>query len=693
MLRFFLLSTTLIFSLFCVAQELNDKIDSVGKLLIKHTGKDSIRLHLLQELSYFYYSIDPSKGLAFAEEAIQLASHLRNNTGLAISYSRKGINHWAKGEDSLAMDASNRSLALYKAMGNLSSYAKGLNNRALNHYNQGNYIAAIRDHEEALSIFTARKDNNGVLHCHVNMGVVFLALDDYPRALASFLSALRINDPSLDQQAHINSNIGLVYKNMKEYHKAYGYQSQALKLYRQTGNKQGIANVLGNIATLHNLSGQHQKAITSYQEALTINREIGNLRLIASDLTNLGIVYKLAGQLDEGMKYLHQAVEVYAKTNDQSGYAEALLFLSESYTRAHKEKIIMQLKALDIAVRNGFIRRQSEALEALSRSYEEKGEFQKALQLYREHAVLQDSILGEQKGKAVLRQQLEFDFEKKEAQIQAEVLRQKDIRNSIFICSSLLLASLLLVSFFYKRNRDADSRKKHAEHESKVAETELKALRAQMNPHFIFNSLNAIYDSLCKDDVINARKYLPKFAKLMRQTLTHSSQKEILLAEDIAFITLYLELEQMRLHHTFTYQITVEEGIQAEKVLVPPMLMQPLIENSIWHGLRQHQPGHIAIHISREEHLLCMCIEDNGVGMPSSYQEQSTTPSNNSFGLHITRERLSLLDKQKGSLGLGELRIKNNPGGQGVIAEIRLLFKPLAIRTVVPLSRSREVSS
>src|SRR3546814_10477591 len=113
----------------------------------------------------------------------------------------------------------------------------------------------------------------------------------------------------------------------------------------------------------------------------------------------------------------------------------------------------------------------------------------------------------------------------------------------------------------------------------------MKALRAQMNPHFIFNSLNAIGNSIDKRDFETAGNYLTRFAKLVRLILENSEYREIPLATDLQVLELYIQLEAMRLKGKITYEIDVDEDIDAENTLVPPLIVQPLIENSIWHGL------------------------------------------------------------------------------------------------------------
>src|SRR5690606_33582976 len=184
--------------------------------------------------------------------------------------------------------------------------------------------------------------------------------------------------------------------------------------------------------------------------------------------------------------------------------------------------------------------------------------------------------------------------DKKQALAQAEIQRQKLIKNGSVIGGGILIFAILCGFILYGRKRQADFN-------AKVSDTELKALRAQMNPHFIFNSLNSINDFISKNDAESASNYLVKFSKIMRQILENSNQDEISLEDDLKIMELYLQVESMRLHNKFTYAIHVDDTIDAANTLVPPLILQPFIENSIWHGIsKKDSKGHIDITIKKD---------------------------------------------------------------------------------------------
>ncbi|AYL95621.1 tetratricopeptide repeat protein [Mucilaginibacter celer] len=663
------------------AQAVQKEIDSLTLQLQKHTGQDTARVMLLNDLAYAYYVVNPDKGLEQAKAAAALASRLSYTRGLATAFSRMSVNYWAKGQDSLAMQTSEKAIRYYKLSGNLLGYAKALNNRALNHYALENYIAAIHDHEEALAIFKKLNFPLGIQNSYNNTGVVFLALNDYPRALDNFLKASRVLPGAVTSaQANILANIGLVYKNMKTYPKAFSYQQQALKIYQSVGDQQGIANSLGNIATVYDLSHKDRQALVYYQQALTINRTIGNKAHIASDLTNIGVLYHDARDFSRAEQYLKEAVALYSETTDKNDLSEALLALAANEEKRpgtrDRAGLVERLQkaSLQAAEAGGSPLRKSEALEALSNTYEKAGRFQLALDAYKKHILLQDTIFNKAKDQEILRKQLEFDFEQKELVTKAEIQRQKMVRQAVVAGSAVLLVMLGSGFLLYKRKQDAVNRKKAAEYKATVAETELKVLRSQMNPHFIFNSLNAINDYIAKNDKETAQQYLVEFAGLMRQALENSHFSEIPLADDLDFIRQYLQVEARRLKNTFAFEINIDPEIDTENTLIPPLLLQPFIENSIWHGMAPKvgtADGLITISLKKKDDLLICTIEDNGVGKVTDARQQ--TAKRRSFGLELTESRLAILNEKKQAGG--QLQISENLNGKGTKVELSLPLK------------------
>ena len=181
------------------------------------------------------------------------------------------------------------------------------------------------------------------------------------------------------------------------------------------------------------------------------------------------------------------------------------------------------------------------------------------------------------------------------------------------------------------------------EFEKKLADAELQALRAQMNPHFLFNCLNSINGFIVKNNREKASEYLAKFSKLIRQVLNNSKARKISLEQELETLQLYIDMEKLRFSNEFEYVCTLDPNVETAYVEVPPMLFQPYVENSIWHGLmhKKEGMGKLSLQISRNENQLICEIEDNGIGREAAQQLKSKSASSRkSFGMSITEKRL-----------------------------------------------------
>ena len=182
----------------------------------------------------------------------------------------------------------------------------------------------------------------------------------------------------------------------------------------------------------------------------------------------------------------------------------------------------------------------------------------------------------------------------------------------------------------------------------KMTEIEMQALRAQMNPHFIFNCLNSINRYIVKSDQTTASLYLTKFAKLIRLILDNSNCKNVSLTNELEALKLYIEMEALRFDKKFTYDIKVENNLGTDTIELPPLIIQPYVENAIWHGLlHKENNGHLSIRVSMAGETMLQCIiEDNGIGREKAKELKSkTATSRKSLGMQLTENRLSLLNK------------------------------------------------
>lgn len=199
----------------------------------------------------------------------------------------------------------------------------------------------------------------------------------------------------------------------------------------------------------------------------------------------------------------------------------------------------------------------------------------------------------------------------------------------------------------------------------KIAEVELQALRAQMNPHFFFNTLSSIQHYITTNDNDHALKYLSKFAKLMRRIMDNSRKGVISIKEEMAALELYLELESLRFKNKFDFRFEIDRSVDQNYDQIPAMLIQPYVENAILHGIMYKEgKGTITISLSRENEIICAVIEDDGVGRERAKEIKSSKNSTHqSSGMDITRERLEILNAANNSkLSVNIIDLKDAQG-------------------------------
>jgi ligand-binding sensor domain-containing protein len=242
-----------------------------------------------------------------------------------------------------------------------------------------------------------------------------------------------------------------------------------------------------------------------------------------------------------------------------------------------------------------------------------------------------------------------------------------------YVALILLLGGLIYFLYRYRIRQI----KQKANLDKLLAETEMKALHAQMNPHFIFNCLNSIREMILNNENRQASRYLSKFAQMIRITLNHSTRPLTSLQQTLDYLHRYLEMEQIRTAH-FRYRIEVDEELEPESIMLPPMLIQPFLENAIWHGPRpQDAPMDLFIRFQLSGKRLLCIIEDNGIGIGESMAQKKTEPmSHQSVGIENIRQRIQVLNKKYDFESTITIQDKNLLGnGSGTIVTLYLPIK------------------
>jgi ligand-binding sensor domain-containing protein/two-component sensor histidine kinase len=236
-------------------------------------------------------------------------------------------------------------------------------------------------------------------------------------------------------------------------------------------------------------------------------------------------------------------------------------------------------------------------------------------------------------------------------------------RETWFIALSVLLLAVLAYWLF--KRRVAVIRRQTALREH-MAELEMRALRAQMNPHFIFNCLNSINRYIVKSDNATASLYLTRFAKLIRLILDNSNSKNVLLSSELEALKLYIEMERIRFDNKFDYQVIVDEDVNADSIEVPSLIIQPYVENAIWHGLlHKETSGSLFVKIRMiDEGMLECVVEDDGIGREKALEFKSKTATGKkSLGMKLTEDRIAVLNQYaKTNASVDIMDLEDSPG-------------------------------
>lgn len=249
-----------------------------------------------------------------------------------------------------------------------------------------------------------------------------------------------------------------------------------------------------------------------------------------------------------------------------------------------------------------------------------------------------------------------------------------------FISLIILLGIVAVGLVFRYREKKiiekTDIARKNTETEKRMVELELKALRSQMNPHFIFNTLNSIQHYISVNDFRNTNRYITQFAKLIRTVLHLSEKSVITIQEEVDMLILYMNLEKMRFNEQFSYKINVSEDIDADYDEMPSMLIQPYVENAIWHGLMSKKSkGDIKINLFLSKEYLCCTIEDNGIGREKAAEIKLRRKiEQKSVGMSITKERLDIINEN--NINVKTIDLKDKKGNAlGTKIEIKIPYK------------------
>lgn len=563
-----------------------------------------------------------------------------------------------------------------------ASYA--LNALGVIQRNISNYDTSISLHQEA-KVYADKAKSDEFKIISLNMiGVVYRRMDIVKPALNYHTEALKtaysVINPSktIERSIAVSQNsIGNIYLALKQYDLAIIQFNKSLIIEKKTNNQLGLAINYHNIGYAEEAKGNLSAALFNYELSLdynnTINSEIG--RVICYN--SIGGIYLKQEKYKEAEPIIKEALEKALVLDDQFYITASYLNLGQLEIETNQlpsaEKHLK--KALNIANSYNLKSYVAESSKLLSEIYKKNNNFKTALKYYQEAVEIENTILTEQNLQYINDITVQYENENKNNQIKALALENETVRlrlernKNILLYTSLILAVLGIALFIMNRTK-ALKRDKH------ILTLEQDMLRNQMNPHFIFNSLNSIKLYIINNDKTNAVYYLNKFSKLIRKILMASKEKETSLHDELETMKLYMNIENIRFSNEIDFIINVDPSINTEVTKIPSMVLQPFLENSLWHGLSSKDDNKkIYLNVSKKSsNFITIEIIDNGIGRIASRKiNERKKLERNSVGIDITKARLANFSESflsSYTLEIEDLYENETPSGTKVTLQI-----------------------
>jgi tetratricopeptide (TPR) repeat protein len=373
----------------------------------------------------------------------------------------------------------------------------------------------------------------------------------------------------------------------------------------------------------------------------------------------------------EALNYLDKGLELARRGNHPIFISRIAQDLARAHLGLgnHQKAIALATEALQLADKIDALLERTKAAGTLADIYDDLKYYDKAYYYSKLHKTLNDSLMPEsyKRQLSLMQVQNELAIQKgqaqllaKESQLKEHRLKRESLMKNLLLGGFILFALMSIMVFrniSLKRKNEKlrlnhqlqlqqfESENTRARLQKHAAELENQALRAQMNPHFIFNCLNAINHFILKNETETASDFLTKFSRLIRMVLQSSSHKYISLHEELEILKLYIGLERVRFRDHFSYTLQVHPSVEVEAMQIPPMLLQPFVENAIWHGLMHRaEGGQLTIDLEEQDGMLLCTIKDNGIGRRKAGELKSKSASyKKSMGMEITASRLQML--------------------------------------------------
>ena len=554
------------------------------------------------------------------------------------------------------------------------------------------YDLAISNYQKAMETDPSKYRRLDGYSIRVQMARSYLLSNQYNKSKSLILDLQKQRGLLAYQQIELWEILGDIWKGLSRQKEALDAYNKALKTAQKAALNDKIIALNSKIGEVYSQEGDFYNAERNLQNSIQIAQQQSVQQEVTQN-EKLADLYRGNNQFDKEIQIrknsLDQIEKLPAKKIDSLSSQSINYDIADAYVeqKRYNEAIPYLNKSIQVAAESRDLETEKNAVQRLSEVYKQVGDYDNSLLNYQKYVTLVDLLYAkkEQEIKAAssftktlaLKQNridiLEKDRELSENQLkriesERELIKERNRKQELLIYFLLGGLSLLflVVYLMYRSNQ-----------QKKLANNllALKSLRSQMNPHFIFNALNSVNSFIAKNDERTANKYLTDFSTLMRTVLEHSEKDFIPLSREIELIQLYLTLEHARFKEKFDYHFDLAENIDLDHFEIPPMLIQPYIENAVWHGLRYKKgKGQLTITIHQKDaNNLVITIADNGIGRTKSKALKTKNQlKQTSKGMGNISSRIAILNEMyAGKISVQVNDLQEDGGGTVVILEIK----------------------
>lgn len=654
MLRRLILSLSLVGVCIFNTYSQDNIIDSLLKE-IDNTEIDSVKSKFHLSVAYKYVKKDKQKSLNHGRKSLYYANRCNSYTRTIEALDFMAYAHRLNS----SFDSATHYYETFIKVADTSRYSETLiffyNGYGVHQQKKGNYLISINMHERAYKVSKELRDSTKMVESLRLQAVSYYLLGNLDKALKNYIEALELAEQlkTYRRTYMLYTNIAGIYSDLKEYEESLQYLKKALKMIESDEDIPPQPLVFLNIANSYVNLERYKEAETPFFEALQLTLKDDTHRFTALVYIGLSNYYTILKDYPKAKEYALQSYRYSQYIADKYIQAKSSEELGKVYFELKKyNKAIKYFKeGLKISEDSDYQLGIQQISERLSQAYAETGDYKNAYYAHKLFKQAADTVFNREKVKELTRAEMQYEFNKqknvaeqlakeKELHHQIEVKKLRYFRN-LFGIAGVFIAVTLGLTFYIYRLKQV---KKTHELSKALIINKQQSMSRQMNPHFIFNTLNSIQKYILTNNIDASMNYISEFAMLMRTMLNNSQFSTISIKDEIDALKIYANLETKRFKGNLKFDVMVDEKIDIDKNRIPTYVLQPILENAIKHGL---QPlggkGNVNLKFKKTKEGIEAQMDNDGVPFPGEEEKSEKSNKHKSMATSLINRRLNIM--------------------------------------------------